>query len=120
AIELDEGDELIKTAITDGSCDVVLYSSSGKAIRFSEEDVRQMGRTARGVRGIRLQPGQRVVDMIIPTEGGQILAVCENGYGKRTVVSEFPAKGRGGQGVIGIQASERNGPVVGAVQVTDG
>src|SRR5690606_23941678 len=120
AIELDEGDELIKTAITDGACDVILYSSSGKAVRFREADVRQMGRTARGVRGIRLQSGHKVVDMIIPQEGGQILAVCEYGYGKRTVVAEFPVKGRGGQGVIGIQASERNGPVVGAVQVVDG
>jgi DNA gyrase subunit A len=120
AIELDEGDVLIKTAITDGKSDVVLYSSSGKAIRFNEDDVRQMGRTARGVRGIRLQPGHNVVDMIIPLEGGQILAVCKHGHGKRTSVTEFPTKGRGGQGVIGIQASSRNGAVVGAVQVFDG
>jgi DNA gyrase subunit A len=120
ALELDEGDALIKTAITDGTCDVVLYSSSGKATRFSEDDVRPMGRTARGVRGIRLKPDQTMVDMIIPREGGQILAVCENGYGKRTSVTEFPTKGRGGQGVIGIQASARNGAVVGAVQVFDG
>ena len=120
AIELDEGDTLVKTAITDGNCDVVLYSSSGKAIRFNEKGVRPMGRTARGVRGIRLQAGQRMVAMLIPYEGGQILAVSESGYGKRTVVSEFPVKGRGGQGVIGIQASERNGAIVGAVQVFDG
>ena len=120
ALELDAGDMLVKTAITDGKCDVVLYSSAGKATRFSEEDVRPMGRSARGVRGIRLQPGQTMVDMIIPREGGQILAVCENGYGKRTAVSDFPTKGRGGQGVIGIQTSARNGAVVGAVQVFDG
>jgi DNA gyrase subunit A len=120
ALELDEGDALIKTAITDGTCDVVLYSSSGKATRFSEEDVRPMGRSARGVRGIRLQPDQTMVAMIIPREGGQILAVCENGYGKRTSVTEFPTKGRGGQGVIGIQTSARNGAVGGAVQVFDG
>lgn len=120
AIELDEGDELIKTAITSGNCDVVLYSSSGKAARFNEDMVRQMGRTARGVRGIRLQDGHKVVDMIIPREGGQILAVCEHGHGKRTAVTEFPVKGRGGMGVIGIQTSERNGAVVGAVQVFDG
>ncbi|MEY4642963.1 MAG: hypothetical protein RLZZ227_2957 [Pseudomonadota bacterium] len=120
AIELDEGDALVKTAITDGTCDVVLYSSSGKAIRFNERSVRPMGRTARGVRGIRLQSGQRIVAMLIPLAGGQILAVSENGYGKRTVVGEFPVKGRGGQGVIGIQASERNGAIVGAVQVFDG
>jgi DNA gyrase subunit A len=120
AIELDEGDSLVKTAITNGSSDVVLYSSSGKAIRFNESGVRPMGRTARGVRGIRLQSGQRIVAMLIPLAGGQILAVSENGYGKRTVVGEFPVKGRGGQGVIGIQASERNGAIVGAVQVFDG
>ena len=120
ALELDEGDTLVKTAITDGTCDVVLYSSSGKAIRFSESDVRAMGRTARGVRGIRLQAGHRVVDMIIPQQGGQILAASVNGYGKRTSVEEFPTHGRGGQGVIGIQASDRNGSIIGAVQVFDG
>lgn len=120
AIELEEGDTLVKTAITDGSKDVMLYSSSGKAVRFSETAVRPMGRTARGVRGIRLESGQFMVDMIIPAENGQILAVSENGYGKRTVVTEFPTKGRGGKGVIGIQASERNGQIVGAVQVFEG
>jgi DNA gyrase subunit A len=120
AIELDEGDTLVKTAITNGEKDVMLYSSSGRAVRFSETDVRAMGRTARGVRGIRLEDGHHMVDMIIPEEGGQILAVSENGYGKRTPVSEFPCKGRGGKGVIGIKASERNGSIVGAVQVFDG
>ena len=120
ALELDEGDTLVKTAITDGSCDVVLYSSSGKALRFNETDVRAMGRTARGVRGIRLPAGHRMVDMIIPQVGGQILAVSVNGYGKRTSIEEFPVHGRGGQGVIGIQASERNGAIVSAVQVFDG
>jgi DNA gyrase subunit A len=120
AIELDEGDLLIKTAVTDGTCDVVLYSSSGKATRFNEKAVRAMGRTARGVRGIRMQEGQHMVDMIIPREGGRILAVSKNGYGKRTRIEEFPVKGRGGQGVIGIQSSERNGAIVGAVQVFDG
>ncbi len=120
AIELEEGDVLVKTAITDGSQDVMLYSSSGKAVRFKESDVRPMGRTARGVRGIRLEPEHHMVDMIIPEEEGQILAVSENGYGKRTLVTEFPTKGRGGKGVIGIQASERNGQIVGAVQVFTG
>jgi len=120
AIELEEGDVLVKTAITDGSQDVMLYSSSGKAVRFKESDVRPMGRTARGVRGIRLEPEHHMVDMIIPEEEGQILAVSENGYGKRTVVTEFPIKGRGGKGVIGIQASERNGQIIGAVQVFTG
>ncbi len=120
AIELDEGDVLLKTAVTDGNCDVMLYSSSGKAVRFHESGVRAMGRVSRGVRGIRLQEGHAMVDMIIPQEGGQILAVSENGYGKRTSVDEFPVKGRGGLGVIGIQASERNGAIVGALQVSDG
>jgi DNA gyrase subunit A len=120
ALELDEGDTLIKTAITDGNCDVVLYSSSGKAIRFNENAVRAMGRAARGVRGIRLQEGHRMVDMIIPQQGGQILATSVNGYGKRTSIDEFPTHGRGGQGVIGIQASERNGSIIGAIQVFDG
>jgi len=120
ALELEDGDVLVKTAITDGSRDVMLYSSSGKVIRFRESDVRAMGRTARGVRGIRLGEGHKMVDMIIPEENGQILAVSENGYGKRTVVTEFPVKGRAGQGVIGIQTSARNGPVVGAVQVFEG
>ena len=120
ALELEEGDTLVKTAITDGSCDVVLYSSSGKAIRFNEANVRAMGRSARGVRGIRLQEGHRVVDMIIPQQGGQILAASVNGYGKRTDIAEFPTHGRGGQGVIGMQTSERNGAIIGAVQVFDG
>lgn len=120
AIELDEGDTLVGTAITNGSCDVVLFSSSGKAARFRESQVRAMGRTSRGVRGIRLAEGQRVVGMVIPMENGHVLTVSENGYGKRTEVGEFPAKGRGSQGVIGMQTTERNGQLVGAVQVFDG
>ncbi len=120
AIELDEGDTLVKTAVTDGSCDVMLYSSSGKVIRFKESDVRAMGRTARGVRGMRLEDGHVMVDMIIPEQGAHILAVSENGYGKRTPVDQFPVYGRGSKGVIGIQASERNGRIVGAVQVLEG
>jgi len=120
AIELDEGDLLLKTAVTDGDSDVMLYSSSGKAVRFHESTVRAMGRVSRGVRGIRLKPGQTMVDMIIPLPGGQILAVSEHGYGKRTAVEEFPVKGRGNQGVIGIQASTRNGAIVAALQVADG
>jgi DNA gyrase subunit A len=120
AIELADGDVLVKTAITDGTQDVMLYSSSGKVVRFKESDVRAMGRTARGVRGIRLEGNHHMVDMIIPQPEGQILAVSENGYGKRTVVEEFPVKGRGGKGVIGIQASTRNGAIIGAVQVFAG
>ena len=120
AIELDEGDELVGTAITDGEQDVMLVSSSGKAIRFSEADVRPMGRTARGVRGIKMSDGFRMIALIIPDSNQCILSVSENGYGKRTRSDEFPVYGRGGQGVIAMQASDRNGPIVGAAQVADG
>jgi len=120
AIELDEGDELVGTAITDGGQDVMLVSSSGKAIRFSEADVRPMGRTARGVRGIKMSDGFRMIALIIPDSDQCILSVSENGYGKRTRSGEFPVYGRGGQGVIAMQASDRNGPIVGAAQVADG
>jgi DNA gyrase subunit A len=120
AIDLDEGDTLVGTAITGGSSDVILFSSSGKAARFREAQVRAMGRTSRGVRGIRLGEGHRVIGMVIPMTGGQVLTVSENGYGKRTTIEEFPAKGRGSQGVIGMQTTERNGALVGAVQVFDG
>ena len=116
---MDEGDELIGTAITDGSHDVMLISNSGKTIRFKESDVRAMGRTARGVRGIRMSDGFKMISLIIPSPEKQILTVSENGYGKRTNSDEYPVYGRGGQGVIGMQASERNGKVVGAVQVSE-
>ena len=119
AIELEEGDELIGTAITDGSHDVMLVSNSGKTIRFKESDVRAMGRTARGVRGIRMSEEFKMISLIIPSPEKQILTVSENGYGKRTNINEYPVYGRGGQGVIGMQASERNGKVVGAVQVCE-
>jgi len=119
AIELDEGDELVGTAVTDGSRDVMLMSSSGKITRFKESDVRAMGRTARGVRGIKMAAGFNMISLIIPDESTQILTVSENGYGKRTSVEDFPLYGRGGQGVIGMQTSERNGAVVGAVQVVE-
>jgi len=120
ALELDEGDVLVGTAITDGSCDVMLFSSEGKAARFHEADVRAMGRTARGVRGIRLRDDHRMISLIIPREGGKVLSVSENGYGKRTAVEEFPCKGRGSMGVIAMSTSARNGKLVGAVQVFDG
>ncbi len=120
AIDLDDGDDLIGTAVTDGSSDVILVSSSGKAARFKESDVRSMGRISRGVRGIRLLEGQRVISMVIPAAGGRVMIVSENGYGKRTDVDDFPTKGRGSQGVIGMQTSERNGQLVGATQVFDG
>ncbi len=120
AIELDEGDSLVNTAITDGDCDVILFASSGKAARFKESDVRAMGRTSRGVRGIRITEDHKVISMVIPQEGGNVMTVSENGYGKRTNVEDFPTKGRGNQGVIAMQMSERNGALVGAVQVFDG
>ena len=120
AIELDEDDTLIGTALTDGQRDIMLFSSSGKTLRFNENDVRAMGRTARGVRGIRLAAGHRMIALIIPEPDKQVLTVSENGYGKRTDTTEFPVYGRGGQGVIGMQTSDRNGALVGAVQVGDG
>ncbi|NHN36617.1 DNA gyrase subunit A [Pseudomaricurvus alcaniphilus] len=120
ALDLDEGDSLVSTAITDGNCDVVLFASTGKAARFKESEVRAMGRTSRGVRGIRLPEEHKVISMVIPQPGGSILTVSGNGYGKRTSVDEFPTKGRGSQGVIGMQVTDRNGAMVGAVQVFDG
>ncbi len=120
ALELDEDDVLIGTAITDGKSDVVLVSSSGKAARFNESNVRAMGRTARGVRGIRLDEGQRLISLMIPKPEGSVLTVSENGFGKRTAISQFPSKGRGNKGVIGMQTSDRNGQLVGAIQVLSG
>jgi DNA gyrase subunit A len=120
AIELEEEDILIGTALTDGACDVMLFSSEGKAVRFHEEHVRAMGRTARGVRGIRLGEGHQLISLIVPREGGRVLTVSENGYGKRTEMADFPTKGRGTMGVIAMATSERNGRLVGATQVFDG
>jgi len=119
AIELEDNDELVGTAITDGERDVMLVSTSGKTIRFKESDVRPMGRTARGVRGIKMGDQYRMISLIIPDDDKQILTVSENGYGKRTNISDYPIYGRGGQGVKGIQTSERNGAVVGAAQVSE-
>jgi DNA gyrase subunit A len=118
ALELLEDDHLVGVAITDGSRDVMLFSSSGKAVRFNEAEVRPMGRTARGVRGIKLAAGQRVIALIIADDYA-VLTATENGFGKRTLVSGYPVHGRGGQGVISIQTSERNGAVVGATLVSD-
>jgi DNA gyrase subunit A len=120
AIDLDEDDVLIGTAVTDGDCDIMLFSSEGKAVRFNESAVRAMGRTARGVRGINLAPGQTLISLIIPKAGGRILTVSENGYGKRTESSEFPVKGRGTKGIIAMATTAKNGPLVGAEQVWDG
>ena len=119
AIELRDGDTLVGTAITDGRQDIMLVSSLGKTLRFAESAVRPMVRQARGVRGMRLKPGAEMISLIIPDDEKQILTVSENGYGKRTDSGQFPVKGRATQGVIGMIASERNGPVVGAVQVDD-
>lgn len=120
AIDLVEGDHLVGTAITDGTKDIILLTSAGKAARFSEENVRSMGRVSRGVRGVRMADDVSVIAMVVPEEGGKVLTVSENGYGKRTEVTEYPAKGRGSQGVIAMQMSERNGCLVGATQVFEG
>ncbi len=120
AVGLDEGDYLVGTALTDGKYDVMLFSSDGKAVRFQEGDVRPMGRQATGVRGMRLGEGQRVVCMLAAhDESKSVLTATEHGFGKRTPIGEYPRHGRGGQGVIAIQTSERNGKVVGAVLVDD-
>ena len=116
AIALDEGDQLVNVELTHGQRDIMLFTDAGKAVRFAETEVRDMGRSARGVRGVRLDEGQKVIALIVVGEGA-VLTVTENGYGKRTPVDDYPRKGRGGQGVIAIQTSERNGRLVGAVQV---
>ena len=118
AIDLPEDDELVNASLTDGHQDIMLFSSSGKCIRFAESDVRSMGRVARGVIGIRLQKGQNVVSMLVMDEG-DVLTVTENGFGKRTAAEEHHRQGRGGQGVIGIKTSKRNGALIAAIQVTD-
>ena len=115
---LNEDDYLVNVAITDGSRDIMLFTDAGKVIRFAEKDVRPMGRTACGVRGIRLGSGQRVISMIIASDC-PVLTATANGYGKRTLADDYPVYGRGGQGVIAIQVNERNGPVVGAVPADD-
>ena len=120
AVDLAQGDYLVGTEIVDGSKDIMLFSSEGKAVRFRESDVRAMGRVAKGVRGMRLGQGHKVISMLIPATDGFLLAVCENGFGKRTDLNEFPTKGRGGKGMIAIQASDRNGPLVGATQLFPG
>ncbi|MBD3816000.1 MAG: DNA gyrase subunit A, partial [Halothiobacillus sp.] len=118
AIDLREDDRLVGAALTDGSRELMLFSDTGKSIRFAEADVRSMGRTAGGVRGIRMDESQRVVSLIVVGEG-QVLTATEHGYGKRTPIDDFPLQGRGGQGVIAIQTSERNGALVGAALVQD-
>lgn len=118
AVDLVDNDQLVGVDLTDGSRDILLFTDAGKVIRFNESDVRSMGRVARGVRGIRLQDGQKVVSLIVAAEG-DVLTATENGYGKRTPIGDYPVHGRGGQGVISIQTTARNGAVVGAVLVVD-
>jgi DNA gyrase subunit A len=118
AVDLDEGDFLIGVAVTDGAHDVMLFSDSGKAVRFDENDVRPMGRGARGVRGMTLEDGQAVIAMLVAeTETQSVLTATENGFGKRTPITEYTRHGRGTKGMIAIQTSERNGKVVGAILV---
>ena len=118
AVDLRDDDNLVGVDVTDGEQDIMLFTSAGKAIRFSESSVRAMGRTACGVRGIKLGEGQRVISLIV-AKPGDVLTVTEHGYGKRTPVDQFPLKGRAGMGVISIKTSERNGAQVGAVWVND-
>jgi DNA gyrase subunit A len=126
AVDLDEGDHLIGAALTDGKHDVMLFSDGGKAMRFDEDDVRAMGRNARGVRGMALEPGQRVIAMLVAEQDSavgadaspmSVLCATENGYGKRTSITEYTRHGRGTKGMIAIQQSERNGRVVAATLV---
>ena len=119
AINLDEGDALVGAALTDGECDIMLFASNGKAVRFDEGSVRAMGRTATGVRGMKLAEGEAVRSLIVIDGEGDILTASERGFGKRTGVAEFPKKGRGTQGVIALKTTERNGQLVGAIQLSD-
>ena len=120
AIELEDDNTLIGASVTDGASDVMLFSSGGRAIRFKEQDVRAMGRSARGVRGIKLRASEAVISLIIPNAEGTLLLASEKGYGKRTPIEEFSVIGRGGQGVISMKLSERNGSLVGVAQVGSG
>ncbi len=119
AIELSEQDTLIGVAITDGKQQIMLFSNEGKAIRFDESEVRVVGRTAMGVRGMRIEEASRIVSLVVAPESGEVLTACANGFGKRTAVDAFPVRHRGGQGVIAVQTSERNGELVRATAVQD-
>jgi DNA gyrase subunit A len=118
AVDLDPGDYLIGAAITDGRHDVMLFSDAGKAVRFDENDVRPMGRTARGVRGMQLEPAQSVIALLVAEDEAQsVLTATENGFGKRTPIGEYTRHGRGTKGMIAIATSGRNGKVVAATLV---
>ncbi len=119
AVNLDPDDSLIGCALSSGSDEVILATRRGLAIRFSEQNVRAMGRTARGVKGISLGRDDQVVAMAIAKPSGTLLTVCENGYGKRTAFDQYRLQGRGGKGVINIRTTQRNGQVVGLKTVTD-
>jgi len=120
AVGLDDGDYLVGVAITDGKHDVMMFSDAGKAVRFSENDVRPMGRQARGVRGMMLEDGQTVIAMLVAADEEQsVLTATENGFGKRTPIAEYTRHGRGTKGMIAIQTSDRNGKVVAATLVTE-
>ncbi len=120
AIELVEGNTLVGVELTVGEHDIMLFNDAGKAVRFNEKDVRPMGRTARGVRGIKLSGEQRVISLlVVENEESSVLTATENGYGKRTPINDYASKGRGGVGVISIQTTDRNGKVIGAVAVDD-
>ncbi len=119
AIDLEDDDQLVGVSMTDGYKDIMLFSDEGKVVRFAENKVRATGRTARGVRGIRLQANQAVISLVVAETQGSILTATAKGYGKRTDVEAYRVSGRGGQGVISIQVNERNGKVVQALQVND-
>ncbi len=119
AVDLRDDDQLVGVAVTDGSQDVMLFTSAGKSVRFNEGQVRAMGRTACGVRGVRLAEGQKVISLLIAEEDRAVLSVSEKGFGKRTAVDQFPVKGRGGMGIISLITSERNGDQIGAVLAAD-
>ena len=119
AINLDDDDRLIGTAITTGNQEILLASSAGKLIRFAEDQVRHMGRTARGVRGMKLKKDEKIISLMIADDTKTVLCVSENGYGKKTNLDDFPAHNRGGQGVISMKTSERNGLMVSSALVDD-
>ncbi len=119
AINLAEGDALVNAELSDGSRDIMLFASNGKAVRFAGDTVRPMGRTATGVRGMKLAKGEQVMSLVVLDGEGDILTASERGYGKRTPVEDYPKKGRGTQGVIALQTTERNGKLVGAIQLSE-
>ena len=119
ALKIQDDDDLIGAAITDGQQDISLLTRNGQAMRFSESEVRSMGRVSTGVKGISLRQGDEVVDMVVVRESSTLLTICENGYGKRTSQTEYPCKHRAGQGVIDIKTTPRNGHVVACREIQD-